>query len=192
MNVFYLNLEPLAFKLKDKLIPSNSVIYSMHFCVPMSVLDLCFSVLYHVLLQAYKLMSITMSCVWEWLLCLSAVSWGTCSDTVYLCWKEEPPFQRCLFGSVFPVALCPLWEHLCWGSIPLPLTLSLCWHNGPFVLTYTTAVGPWFVFSAIIHNPSPAMPLVAASLERNAIESWRNAVKRGSGKRLAGIRLWCR
>ncbi len=115
------------------------------------------------------------------LLGLSAASQWTCSETVYLCWKEETPFQRCLFGSVFPVALCPLWELLCWGSIPWPLTLSLCWHNGPFVPTYTAAVGPCLVFSAIIHNPSPAMPLVAASLERNAIESRRNAVKRGRG-----------
>ena len=160
-----------------KCIPHNPVIYSVYFCVPVSLLDL-FSL--HYTTYCYKLNSITLSCVWGRLLSLSAAS--RCSEIVYLCWKEESPFQRCLFGSVFPVALCPLWELLCWGSIPWPLTLSLCWHNGPFVPMYTTAVGSCFVFSAIIHDPTPAMPVVGASLERNAIESRRNAEKRWSGE----------
>lgn len=146
---------------------------------------------YHVLLQAYKLKSITTSCVWGRFLSLSTASQWTCSETVHLCWKEELPIQHCLFGSLFPVVLWPRWELLCWGSIPRHLTLSLCWHNGSFVPIYTASVGPSFVFSAIICSPTPARSLVAASSERNVIKSRVNAVKWGCGKWLSGIRLWC-
>ena len=140
---------------------------------------------YHVLLRAYKLRSITVSCVWGRLLSLSAASQWTCSETVYLCWKEESPFQRCLFGSLFPVALCPLL-----GIYSLAPDVFFP-HNGPFVPTHTAAAGPGFVFSAIIRDPAPAMPLVAASLERKCNRIEGKCSKTGdAGKRLAGIRLW--
>lgn len=146
---------------------------------------------HRVLLWAPEMKRIIVSCMWGRILRLSAANRWTCPETIYLCWKAERPFQRRLFGPVFPVVLCPLWELLHWGSIPWPLTVSLHWHNEPFVPTWTTAVGPGFVFSAIIHDPTPAVPPAATSLERNAIQSKRNAVKQGPEKRLAGIWLWC-
>lgn len=122
------------------------------------------------------------------LLSLSAASRWTCSETVHLCWKEESPSQRCLFGSACPVAPCPLSELLRRWSVPWPLTLSLCSYNGPFVPTYTTAVRHcrflfFFFFDKYIH-PAPAIPLVAASLTRSAIESRGNTANRGTGRGL--------
>lgn len=114
------------------------------------------------------LMSVTRSCMWGRLHSLCAASQWTCSETVYLCWKQSP-FHRCLLESLFPVVLWPIWD-------------PFCCDNGSFVHTYTASLGTCPVFSAIIFNPSPARPVVTASSERDIIESMVNAVKWGWGR----------
>lgn len=94
-----------------------------------------------------------------WIIAALHVKWvtqqWTCSETIHLCWKEESPFQRCLFGSAFPVALCPLSELLSRSPVPWPLTLPLFWHNGPFVPVCTTAVRHSLPFFFLDSNTQP-------------------------------------